>query len=206
MIAPEETNTIEALWQRRYMCKLRQIDTITQDHMEYFGTPTTGDPHRDKQMLHTLVKRALTPIQMMELIHQHKSVYLIDPKDSLEIYNNIDTHLKKWKNHIDSGVNNRQVPTDDLLLMDTFAKTLFPYASRYFPSSNPEEVQTQFDRVIMQNIPLRPEDILAPITTGVTMNKIDEKTEQRAAEHVSMAEVFASRAAAGSRGGSTKWR
>jgi hypothetical protein len=206
MIAPEEQDTVQALWHRRYMCKLRQIDTMSQDHMEYFGTPTTGDPELDKQMLRTLVKRALTPIQMMELVHQHKSVYLIDPKDTLEIYNSIDIHLKRWKTHIESGVNNRKVPEDDLILMDTFAKTLFPYASRYFPKGNSDELQTQFDRAIMNNIPLRPEDILAPMQAGVTVNKIDEKVEECASEHVSMAELFASRAAASVRGGGSRWK
>ena len=206
MLAPEaQVDTIQGLWKDQYLCQLRHIDTVSQEEIEYFGTPTCGIPEYDRRAMQTLVHRLLTPIQMMEFYKDNKIVRLVNTQDALFIYNHLDLHMKKWRQQIESGVNNRNAPVEDLLIMDQFAKSLYPYASRYFPRGTAEEVQTQFDRTLTGGvITIRREDIVGVEEDITTVNKIDKSAEQRAQQHTSMADVFASRIAASTRGG--RWK
>lgn len=108
----DETDT--ASWQlfnNIYDCSVTAAFTDNPASLEEYGSPTTGDRHRDSDLGTETTRTYRTVVQLAKLYDAGSHIQLTEYKDSLEIYNLVSTYLKEQA-QIMSLNNMALAPTD----------------------------------------------------------------------------------------------
>jgi hypothetical protein len=118
-----------------YMCRVQSIHLRSLEEIEAYGVPTTGDQGYDRGMAHEQVRVGLQIPKMIELYKRGVTIGVVDHEDTKRIYDLITAHLTDWANHIQTSLNNKDAPLEDLRWMDRFACSLYVHAKSYFDES-----------------------------------------------------------------------
>ena len=123
------------LWfvlKKHYRVSVNEMQYRGKEDIKRFGVVTTGIEELDSTVSKRLIHVMITPARMAELHNQDIVISLTSPGDAKEIYNNVQAHIKIWVEHMSHAYTTNNLPLDDLLMLDEFATTLFPHATRYF--------------------------------------------------------------------------
>lgn len=131
-IPPEQRDTRWYLWNARFQCRVPFLQSQALASLKHFGLPTSGDTRLDRSMRDELVERALCIDEMVELFKQGVTVGVIQPKDTVKIYEHISAHLTKWKDLMMYRMNRGDAPIEDLVLLDQLAQAVYPHAQSQF--------------------------------------------------------------------------
>lgn len=133
-IPPENRDTRWPLWFKKYHVRIPHIQMLTIEEIED-GLPTSGDPHHDHASRWE-PRHMLLPIhRLAELWGSGANIHFVKSEDTLQIYNDISAHLNAWKWHIQNEINYGEVPAEDLLLLDSFASSIYEHAKYHFDDS-----------------------------------------------------------------------
>jgi len=172
------------VFKQTYMCRVPYLKSMSTDYIRHFGIPTSGDPIYDKQTANELVTRMLTIVQMVEFYKQGTSIYVVNPKDTKDIYMRITDHLNFWKQQLENGWHMRDAPIEDLMLMDKFANAVFNHARQF----TTEIVESLVARKVAGTMRVNRQQIM-----GKRINKppVDDNGDRKLPEREGMAEMFA---------------
>lgn len=120
----------EYIFNRRYMCMVNQMDTTSKEYLKLFGSPTTGDPNIDREMANQWITTYMTIAEMASLYKENKAVRILKNSDCEDIYKSVEYHLSRWANTTKSSINSAAAPIEDLMVLDQFATTIYPFALR----------------------------------------------------------------------------
>lgn len=121
----------QAIFNNLYRASVMYRDTLSPDYIRYFGMPTVGDPHFDRQMATEQIDSWLTINQMVEYFRKGVVVSLLTHGDSKLIYDIVEQYLRAWKQELEVGINIGDAPIQDLIDMDRFANTVHAHAAQY---------------------------------------------------------------------------
>ena len=119
------------IWNDRFLCEMKSIDTMSTDYIKIFGTLTTFDPALDREMYDEMVDRYLTIIEMVKYFNDGIDIYIKKPEDSKKIYILIQEHLENWTREMQIPFREEKAPVEELKIMDRFAETVFEHAQHY---------------------------------------------------------------------------
>lgn len=125
------------IWENIYYCSVRYKDSVSIDELKTFGMPTVGDAGIDHDIHNQPLYVAITINDMVEYFRKGITVTLRNNNDAERIYNVVNRYLLAWKEQIENGVNIGDAPYDDLLLLDEFAKVLYPQAKTFSAIDKP---------------------------------------------------------------------
>lgn len=128
-------DTTVKIFDELYLCKIPNYSSMSVDYLKIFGTPTTFDRDIDNELSKEWIKVMIPISQMVDYFKEGVLVRIIYEKDTLAIYEAIVTHIRKWKEVMTYGLNTRNAPIDDLIILDQFAQAVYPYATAHFDSS-----------------------------------------------------------------------
>ena len=170
------------IFNKLYMCMVKNIDSMSVDYIRMFGHPASGDDQSDRETANELVIRMLSIEQMAEYYKNGVTVQIVNPKDTKDIYERISAHLLAWKEMMRTSFNNRAAPVDDLLLLDKLATVVYSHAG---PLLTTTDVQSLLARRTGGVMSISRENIMKPL------NDVGEvETKKVVPERVSMAEAF----------------
>ena len=139
-----------AIWDRRYLCIVPQMATITELEVATYGLRVTGQAHRDMEMYDMDTNVGLSINDMLGMRAQQYPVRVIDRTEAKDIYNAIHAYLAKFTERIeqkDRSMIHTTLPYDDLEELDKFADELYDmiYAEivqkEWTPSASPFDSQ-----------------------------------------------------------------
>jgi hypothetical protein len=130
-IPEKDRDTRWALWHDRYEIRVPYIQTRSIDDLQE-GSYTSGDPHHDHSSQWEPRFMMLPIHRIAELWAQNANVYLVNEKDSKTIYMAISAHLSAWADHLKSSYSVRDVPAEDLMILDQFANVIYAHAKFHF--------------------------------------------------------------------------
>lgn len=184
---PENRDTSYFIFKKLFMCKIKNIDSMSIDYIRIFGSPTSGDTTSDYGTTNELITRMLTINQMVEYYKQGITIHVVNYNDTKEIYDRISDHLNAWKTKLNTSFHVREAPIDDLVLLDKFASVVYQHAVRLMDT---KYVDSILSRQIAGTLNVTRDNILAPLKSmSTTINPIEE---DKPPERLSMASSFVS--------------
>ena len=123
---PPEKRTID--WEMsgvKYRCKMRMIDTYTEEEIRRFGVPGTGDKELDNSINNSLEIRLLSILEMVEYYNRGVNLYFCDRSDIPKIYNTANAFLTNWASRIKADFLYTTYPADELMIIEEFAVNLY---------------------------------------------------------------------------------
>ena len=128
---PEGKDTTYYLFDVVWECKIREIDRISEMEFKLFGNPTTGNAEFDRSEMYNWVDVMLPISEMVERFRKGVPIRIKYYDQTEQIYEYIQRHLEAWADRLGNGINIMAAPIDDLVAMNDFANSLFPYARAY---------------------------------------------------------------------------
>jgi len=186
------------IWNKRFDCRLPNIQTYSIDHIKIFGMPTSGYEDLDKEMANEIVERSLTIIEMIKFFHEGASIRIKNVKDTKVIYDYISEHLNAWKHEIETAYSINHVPVEELLIMDKFAQAVYEHAKWHFPKDYQDSMLSRFlqksGRIPKSRVlPRAPEVQVVNSAPLLPHEQSEEDEGPTRPERASMASVFTSR-------------
>lgn len=99
-----------------------------------------------------LITTDMAPAYMAALFSEGATISLTNPRDAMPIYNDINEHLKDWREYQRTRIHGTEVPEDDLRALDSFAATLYPYARH--------DIRVTGSDLLLSKTALRPTNVL----------------------------------------------
>lgn len=121
-------DTRKAIWDDVYECSFHYSTSRTVEQIKKYGTPTTGDPDIDKEMLDVMVTRYITIDDMVERLRNNLNFNVVNQSDTVKIYDAIQAHLEAWHFEIVNYHGHDYAPKEDLVLMDRLANMVHFYS------------------------------------------------------------------------------
>jgi hypothetical protein len=146
-----------------------------------------------------LVTRMLYVHQIVDYFNRGVSVSICDRADTKLVYEVLTNHLTAWKHKLDTTLNNRDAPLEDLVAMDKCAHAVYQHAQWEYTGVFEESLLARSIKGIVR---YNRETILPrkPKITQVNAEPDDPENQEPAVgpggKRVSMGDVFASRQAA----------
>lgn len=115
-----------------FQCTVRALDTYSTDHLLLRGMVSTGSAASDKHTANAAVYREMTINGMVELFRSGAKVSVVNVADTKKIYDIVSEHLEDWKTYLQTQMNTRDAPFDDLVELDEFASVVYKHALPHF--------------------------------------------------------------------------
>lgn len=141
---PPVSDTTTLIWDRLFMCRIPNLQTMSEEYIRFFGMPTTGDPGIDKEMSNQLITTMISIAKMVEYSKDGISIRVVKTEDVKTIYEFISLHLQAWKHQISNGINIGNAPIDDLIAMDSFANIVYDKAKFQFTRTMADSIMTRY--------------------------------------------------------------
>lgn len=127
----EHKRILDIIFDRKYEVRIKKIDNMSIEEIEFYGMYSTGDKEYDDHLNNELITRWLSINEMVEYYKRGKSFSIVDPRNTEEIYGVIHQYLHSWKNRMQNSVNIGNAPVDDLIALDAMAAAVHGYACQY---------------------------------------------------------------------------
>ena len=111
------------------------IHFYTQEYLDFVGILSSGDKKTDRQLMNEQVHTRGTIREIAEKWGDDINVILVNPRDSVRIYEALNAHLHDWNSAVKEDINLQMedVPLDKLALYDAFAGSIYEMARRFKP-------------------------------------------------------------------------
>lgn len=117
------------IFNKLYIVRVRNIDTLDKDYIQQRGLPYTGDRAVDNEFANQLIDKYVTIAQMAEWYSQGISLRFTNARDMEEIYAVIYQHIKIYQENTNKSINITRVPIEDLKMLSDFASELYSHIS-----------------------------------------------------------------------------
>ena len=124
------------IWKYLFLCEVAEMHLMSQEFIEKAGLVTTHDPELDRSMALQPRQCQLTIAGMTQFHSEGISFNLVNPEDSIRIYQIIFDHLTDWSNAVRDNVNVLEAPVDELRMLDDLAAEVYKLA-RFYWKDNP---------------------------------------------------------------------
>ena len=153
-------DTTDALWESSYLVRVPSLQARSREHVALYGVYITGIKNIDQALANDWMTTYMSIARMVELFDEGVAVRIVKESDVQRIYEAIEAHLRAWSAYLQKGVNVHDAPIEDLLAMDRFAQSLFPYAKPILKAELHEGTGLHFAKRFSAS----PMSILAPPT------------------------------------------
>lgn len=116
------------LFHKRYDVRVPAYQLVSKAEMDLVGVPHSGDKRLDKALREDFRPARLTPIGLTLLFEEGASILFTHPKDAMEVFNDIITHLENWDHLIKTSYNIVAPPIDELDQLVNFSRGLEAYS------------------------------------------------------------------------------
>ncbi len=124
---PGEMDTASfKLFHHMYQVRVEAIHLVSADEIKIYGTPTSGVKEFDDAAKHELRDCTMTAIKMAYLHDSGAPISLMNPKDSVEIYQNIQEHIRTWCEILGVNFLQNKPPLEDFRILDGLAAAIYP--------------------------------------------------------------------------------
>lgn len=128
-----------------YDCNVRTIYLRSVEDIEEYGFLRTGIKHLDAAASKEIVHVMISPFRISQIIAAGGTVGLIHRHDARPIYEDIHMYCQLWKTKIESSpIIEMSWPIEDLIMLDSAAKVLYPHAERMFPKGQQDPLLEKF--------------------------------------------------------------
>jgi len=127
----EYRKLLDIIFERKYEIRIRMIDNVSIEEVEFYGMYTSGDKELDNELQNELIVRWLSINEMVEYFKRGKPFRITHVKDTEEIYGFIHQYLLSWKLKLENSVNIGNAPVDDLIALDQMASLIHGYACEH---------------------------------------------------------------------------
>jgi hypothetical protein len=124
--------TANLIFDYRFMVRVPDLQTRSEQHIKMFGVHSTGDRAQDIVMANQLITVMISIAEMVEYHKQGVNIRVVKRQDVLTIYDYITRHLQAWKDRLNQGLNIGDAPIDDLISLDQFANVVHESAKYQF--------------------------------------------------------------------------
>lgn len=192
-VPENQRDTAWYLFNKLFMCRVPLLQSMSPDYIRHFGIPISGDPVRDRAFTSEMHTSMIPISKMVEYFKNGVTVRVAKHEDTKAIYQIISNHLVAWKRELEVGLNNRNAPLEELVLLDKFASAVYPHAIQHmtddFMTGVVADRMLNGMRVNKNNLFMRkPTDPVTPVNQK-------EPDEPKKPERESLADVFAQRRA-----------
>lgn len=139
-VKPEDRDTSYYLFHELYRCQIPFIQTMSADYIKHFGMPTCFDAEADRAAANELITTMLTINDMVEYFKRGTTVRVVNYADTAKIYERIADHLNAWKHVLETRMNSRNAPIEDLIDLDKFANVVYVHAKHLFTEEIVESI------------------------------------------------------------------
>lgn len=120
------TDNVYIIFEKLYPAKVPIISTYNEVELDLYGIPYGSVNGKLEDMSKDLVSVEITVNRMVEMFENGFQILLPNADDITEIYMAIQNHIHHCQNVIRRSPNkNTQVPEEDLIRLDAFAKAIF---------------------------------------------------------------------------------
>lgn len=179
-------DTTKALWERLYMVRLPRLEATTIEYLQTYGTYITGDRAIDQTSANQLIT-TMKPIHELADYHrQHVPIRLVHVNDALEIYQAVQNHLEAWQRKLQYGLNTRNAPVNDLMALESFARTVYSHARHYMPPKSHASlfIQSLFSPMTLTVQNLFKTPLTEPEPAEVTVINGSQTPEEQPTDHI----------------------
>lgn len=127
----KQTNAYK-LFNYRFLVEIAQMHLYDSKWLESSGVVTTGNPVLDRQTALQPMVAQLSPAAMAEFHDEGVEMRLVNPEDSVRIYQMIYDHMKDWQHAVNFNVNINDAPLEDLRKFDALATEVYKLARYYW--------------------------------------------------------------------------
>lgn len=188
-IPENQRDTSWWIWNKKFMCRVPYLQTMSSDYIRHFGIMVSGDPVRDRAITSEMITTMLSINQMVEYFQKGITVGVVNYADTKKIYEYISDHLTAWRQRLEHGLNVRDAPLDDLVVMDRFAAAVYQHARHLFDEAFVEGILA---RSMMGSMRLNRTSFTKRLEPTPEKPKDSEDPHAHLPERNSMSEVFAS--------------
>lgn len=128
----EQRGTRWYIWNELFAVKIPFIHVFSLDDIEHFGMPSCGDQRQDQLAAQELQQVMIPIVKMAELFDRGVGVHVVNYSDTKRIYDLITNHLEAAKAYMTTSLNVKDVPIDDLKLLDRLAMSVYEHAKYQF--------------------------------------------------------------------------
>ena len=188
-IPENQRDTAWWIWNKKFMCRVPYLQTMSADYIRHFGVMASGDEMRDRALSSEMVTTMLTIQQMIEYFEKGVTVGVVKYDDTKKIYEYISDHLTAWRQQLEYGLNVRDAPLDDLILMDRFASVVYRHARHLFDEKFVEGILA---RSLMGSMRLNRTTLIKRLEPEVQATKESDDPHAHLADRNSLTDLFAS--------------
>jgi hypothetical protein len=127
----EHVRILDIIFERKYEIRIKKIDNMSIEEIEFYGMYSTGDKDYDESLNNEIITRWLSINEMVEYFKRGKPFSIVDAKNTEEIYEVIHKYLLSWKSRLENSLNIGNAPVEDLIALDSMASAVHGYACQY---------------------------------------------------------------------------
>jgi len=131
-VPEDQRDTRWYLWNKKFLCSVRYGDTFTVERLRNQGIYTSGDPSVDRAMMNERTRFYLSINDMVEYFRQGILVGVVNREDTAKIYDYVSNHIAAFRREIAIAWDLKDIPVEDLVLLDQFASTVYEHAKHEF--------------------------------------------------------------------------
>lgn len=131
------------LFHRRYCVYVNEMQYRGVEHIKKFGVVMSGNEEYDSTVSKRVIKVMLTVAEMADLFAKQIFVSLVTPSDAKDIYQNVQSHITTWVEHMSMAYSTNNFPLEDLVALDEFASVVYPHAVKYFSGERVSELRNR---------------------------------------------------------------
>lgn len=123
------------LFHIKYAVRVPQIFMYGKPYLEKHGYHISGDVGLDHERLMETTTMRQTVAGLAVLLDDGAPIDIVDMKDSVAIYDDIQQHLRDWEIQVRGAMHPDEVPPiEDFRALEAIAITLHDYAKHYEPN------------------------------------------------------------------------
>jgi aspartate aminotransferase-like enzyme len=143
-----------------------------EKYIEKVGYPVTGDGKLDRERLSTVEVMRQTPAGLAMLHAQGAVVDFVNPRDTVDVYEDIQEHLRDWEAMVVAGCHIDDVPPiEEFRMLEDVAIAIHSIA-KYF---QPRETSRNLVRERIHAMNMRRSSVSSYITAKQKEEKAHEK-------------------------------
>jgi len=124
----ERVDTTIRIFDYLYRVRINYMMSRSIEDVRRNGTTVSGIASYDADIKNQMISMQLSIAQMVDYFADGVPVYVVDTKDTKEIYEAISEHIYAWKARLERGINIGEAPIEDLINMDRFANSVYEHA------------------------------------------------------------------------------
>lgn len=140
----ERVDTTIKIFDYLYRVRINYMLSRSVEDLRQNGTTVSGISSYDADIKNQMINMQLSIAQMVDYFAEGVPVYVVDVKDTKEIYESISSHIYAWKARLERGINIGEAPIEDLINMDRFANSVYAHAKFLICDDTEDSIFAQY--------------------------------------------------------------